>query len=254
MLTDFYATKLGMTQAWTKSGKRLAITRCQAADLPVLANLSELNKNATADSAAQTQTIEIGVVQKKLRNMSKPLRTRLEKSGFSFGVRSMRGVTMQTPQDAEVAIKAGSSISVDQVLAIGDVVDVQGLSKGRGFAGAIKRHGFHGGPKTHGQSDRHRSVGSIGAGTTPGKVIKGKKMPGHYGAATQTVKSLTIVHIDTVNKEVWLSGPVPGALFSPVRIRKTGQSRTITIDQSASGITTPAAEATEKVTTEAATA
>lgn len=259
MLTDFFATKLGMTQAWTTSGKRLAITRCKASDLPVI-SVSTVKVIDTQDQnrpQIDVQIAELGMGQKKLASMKKPLREKVSKSGFSFGVAQLRGVRV-----AEVdSLTAGSTVSVDQVLQVGDVVQVQGTSKGRGFAGAIKRHGFHGGPATHGQSDRARAVGSIGAGTTPGRVIAGKKMPGQYGVDTKTVSGLVVVHIDPSTQEVWLSGPVPGVMFSQVKIRKTGKSKSIELDKKASGITeavvadTPAVEldsAAEAPTTEEA--
>ena len=90
-------------------------------------------------------------------------------------------------------------------------VKVSGNTKGRGFAGAVKRWGFAGGPKTHGQSDRHRAVGSIGAGSTPGRVWKGKKMPGHFGNEVKTITGLSILKIDKEKNLVVISGSVPGA-------------------------------------------
>src|SRR4030095_9522469 len=92
----------------------------------------------------------------------------------------------------------------------GEIVDVSGATKGRGFAGVVKRHGFRGGPKTHGQSDRHRAPGSIGSGTTPGKVYKGKRMAGRMGTETVTVANLTVVDIDAENNKLYVSGLVPG--------------------------------------------
>ncbi|MDQ5951090.1 MAG: ribosomal protein [Patescibacteria group bacterium] len=250
MLTDFFATKLGMTQAWTKSGKRLAITRCKASDLPVV-SVSTVKVIDTQDQnkpQVETQIAELGIGKKKLSSMKKPLREKLTKGGFSFGVAQLKGIRVAESD----SITAGSSLSVDQVLQIGDVVQVQGTSKGRGFAGAIKRHGFHGGPATHGQSDRARAVGSIGPGTTPGRVFVGKKMPGHYGVDIKTVSGLVVVHIDQETKEVWLSGPVPGVVFSQVKIRKTGENKVIELDRKASGIAEEKApESTEAAPEEA---
>jgi large subunit ribosomal protein L3 len=238
MLTDFFATKLGMTQAWTKSGKRLAITRCKASDLPVISvsTVTVINKQDQSKPQVEAQIAELGIGKKKLSNMKKPLREKVTKSGFSFGVAQIRGVRVTADENAESQLKAGDSVTVDQVFNIGDVVQVQGITKGRGFAGAVKRHGFHGGPATHGQSDRERAVGSIGPGTTPGRVFVGKKMPGHMGGDTKTVSGLVIVHIDPTTKEVWLSGPVPGVMFSQVMIRKTGENKTIELDKKASGL------------------
>jgi len=219
MLNSLFVTKVGMSQAWTKSGKRLPVTKCRVGTNVVVRKLND-------------NQVEIGFGTKKAKNMSKPLKTVLQKGGFSNGVAGMAGVTVT----AEEELKPGTEITASEVLSVGDIVKVQGTSKGRGFAGGIKRHGFHGGPKTHGQSDRERAVGSIGAGTTPGRVWKGKKMPGHYGVETKTVSGLTIVHIDEEANEVWLSGPVPGHMQSIVRIIKTGKSKDLDIHKAASGI------------------
>lgn len=235
MLNDFFVTKIGMTQAWTKDGKRLAITRCAVQpNLVVNTNSLEVLDNKSMTRQTKPVTIfEIGYGRKKLKNMSKPLRSKLEKGGFSLGAKNLRGVRV----DGDASdIQVGQSINVDQVLSVGDVVQVQGLSKGRGFAGGVKRYGFKGGPRTHGQSDRERAVGSIGAGTTPGRVLKGKRMPGGYGNDNITVTGLVVVHIDTDSGELWLSGPVPGSMKSSVRIRKTGESKSVLLDNDASGI------------------
>lgn len=238
MLRDFFATKIGMTQAWTKGGKRVAITRCKADDIAVVGSriVSVLDTASQDRPLVPTQILEIGHGKKKLANMSKPLRVKLTKGGFSVGVKKITGVRVPT-SEGEPIITIGQTVSVDAVLAVGDVVQVQGSSKGRGFAGAMKRHGFHGGPATHGQSDRARAVGSIGQRTTPGRVWVGKKMPGHYGDETKTVTGLVVVHIDPTTKEVWLSGPVPGSISGQVKIRKTGKAKAIELDLKASGIT-----------------
>ena len=177
--------------------------------------------------------LEIGYGTKKLKNMTKPLKTTLEKSGFSVGVKRIRGIRVT---DAENMPKVGTTLSVSDILQVGDVVQVRGTSKGTGFTGAMKRHNFKGGPKTHGQSDRARAVGSIGMGTTPGRVIKGKRMPGHSGDLIVAVKGLVVLHIDPVQKEIWLSGPVPGSIKSIVRIQKENATKKIEILRKQSGL------------------
>lgn len=230
MLDSIFATKLNMTQAWSKQGKRLAVTRCQVED------------NFIVDQKS-ADMFEVGYGKKKLKNMSKPLRSKMQKSGFSVGVTKLQGIKnitqpKQDEAEADTAdpIKVGAIVKVDQVLEVGDVVKVQGTSKGRGFAGVIKRHGFHGGQRTHGQSDRMRAPGSIGAGTDPGRVWPGKKMPGHYGTDTKTISGLVVVHLDKETGEVWISGPVPGFYSSTVRIIRTGDKKMIELDNDASGI------------------
>ncbi len=245
MLVDFFATKLGMTQAWTTAGKRLAVTRFKATENMVLGSstVSVLVKDAKGRQKVDSLILEIGYGKKKLKNMSKPLRTKVEKSGFSQGIARITG-TRVSPS-AENIPAVGSIVTAADVLEVGDVVQVQGTTKGRGFAGAVKRYGFHGGPKTHGQSDRHRAVGSIGAGTTPGRVFKGKRMPGHYGDETKTVTGLVVLHIDPTSQEIWLSGPVPGSITSAVRIRKTGEKKMIELDTVASRVVLAPAVASE---------
>ncbi|MFZ1721154.1 MAG: 50S ribosomal protein L3 [Microgenomates group bacterium] len=239
MLQDIFATKIGMTQAWTKSGKRLAVTRCAADNNMIVGVQHATVKNGDQDQ--QISIFELGYGSKKLKNVAKPLRARLQKSGFSVGPTGIVG-TRAAESNADSnspEVTVGITLSALDVLQVGDVVKVQGVTKGRGFAGGMKRHGFHGGPKTHGQSDRSRAVGSIGAGTSPGKVWKGKKMPGRYGQDTQTVKGLVVVHVDKDLKEIWLSGPVPGVVFSNVKITKTGTQKSIELDSNASGIKLP---------------
>jgi len=115
--------------------------------------------------------------------------------------------------------EVGQEIKAD-VFEVGEPIKVIGTSKGKGFSGVVRRWGFRGGPKTHGQSDRHRSPGSIGAGTSPGRVWPGQKMPGHYGVDRVTVKGLKIVATDPEKNVVLVRGPIPGANNGIVRIEK----------------------------------
>ena len=134
-------------------------------------------------------------------------------------IRWFREVKAENMED----IKPGQSIILDQVFSIGDVVKVTGTSKGKGFQGGVKRHGFHGGPKTHGQSDRHRAPGSIGSGTTPGRVLKGKKMAGHMGNIGASVANLEVVGIDKTKSQLVVKGGVPGAVGGLLVITKLGR-------------------------------
>ncbi len=119
-------------------------------------------------------------------------------------------------------IKVGDKITVS-IFKSGDEVKVTGTTKGRGFAGSVKRWGFAGGPKTHGQSDRHRAPGSIGAGTTPGRVFKGKKMAGHMGNARLTVTGLEVIDVVTDKNLLLVKGAIPGPKTGILIIEKTGQ-------------------------------
>ena len=252
MLNTIFATKKEMSQAWSKQGKRIPVTKLQVSDNIVL-SVKEAKASAKHEDTIKKSRMaifEIGYGNKKLKNMSKPLREQIAKGGFSFGVKQIRGV--QFPLQAEekiedLSLKAGQTLKISEVLEVGDVIEVQGQSKGRGFAGAMKRHGFHGGPRTHGQSDRSRAVGSIGSGTDPGRVWKGKKMPGRYGNETKTVSGLVVVYIDETNNEIWVNGPVPGFKTSIVRITKTGDKKEIKLNLDILGLNKVEETPAEKV-------
>ncbi len=121
----------------------------------------------------------------------------------------------------EVMPEVGAVISLTDVLQPGDIVNATGTSKGKGWAGVVKRHNFRGGPRTHGQSDRERAPGSLGQTTTPGRVYKGKRMAGRMGSDTVTVQNLFVA--DIIGNKVYLAGLVPGHLNSFVVIKKTGK-------------------------------
>jgi large subunit ribosomal protein L3 len=246
MLDAIFATKLGMTQAWSKKGKRLAVTKCKVDTNAVVGKTetSVTDKSSRTWNKKPQTVVEVGYGVKKLKNMDKSLRTRMEKSGFSFGVSQIKGVKYNG--EGESPLKIGDSVALEQVLEVGDLVKVQGITKGKGFAGGMKRHHFHGGPRTHGQSDRERAVGSIGSGTTPGRVWKGKKMPGHMGVDTRTVYGLSVLHIDQATQEVWLSGPVPGFNSGYVKIERTGKKKPIELDLDLMGLKKEEAPVEEK--------
>ncbi len=155
-------------------------------------------------------------------NLNKPLSGHLSASGGKFKhlaeVRILGSSIFESGNDIELTV--GQIIDVNS-FNVGDHIDATGYSKGRGFAGGIKRHGFHGGPKTHGQSDRHRAPGSIGAGSTPGKVIKGMKMAGHYGNEKITAQNLEVVRTDSERNLIFVKGSIPGARNSIVYLRRS---------------------------------
>lgn len=235
MLQSVYATKIGMTQAWTATGKRLPVTRCQAAPMSVVSVREVLvkDKDSRSIEKKQTKQVQLGLGTKKIEKMAKPLRSYLTTQGFSHGVRQIK-TSYLTDQSTELT--PGTTLALSDILTIGDVVHVQGISKGHGYTGVVKRHGFAGGPKTHGQSDRHRAPGSIGQRTTPGRVHKNKRMAGHDGVTAITVLNLTVVHLDPATGEIWLSGPVPGSVTSQLRITKTGQSKQLDLNRAASNL------------------
>lgn len=208
MIDTFFATKSAQTQAWTKGGVRLPVTKAKYTPMTV----TQI-KSTDTDGY---QAIQIGFGTKKISHISRQLQGHLKKSGQS--PRFLREITTTTPEELET----GKQITPKEVFELGDIVNVTGISKGKGFAGVIKRWGFHGGPRTHGQSDRERAPGSIGQGTTPGRIFKGKKMAGHMGNTQITVRNLVVIAIDEQNQEIWLKGQVPGAINGIVEIRKIG--------------------------------
>jgi large subunit ribosomal protein L3 len=121
--------------------------------------------------------------------------------------------------DAVGSYEQGQQIDAS-LFEAGELVDVVGTSKGKGFAGGVKRHHFRGGPKTHGQSDRHRAPGSVGATTTPGRVYKGTRMAGHMGDVRVTVQNLKVVEVDTDRNLLLVEGAVPGADNGLIFVRK----------------------------------
>ncbi len=157
------------------------------------------------------EAVQLGYGEVKKSN--KPM------SGHFKGSRTSRYVK-EVKADNVGDFQVGQSLTVD-VFKVGEIVDVTGRSKGRGFSGVMKRHGFSGGPRTHGQSDRSRAPGSIGGGTTPGKVFKGMKMAGHMGNRRITVKGLEIIHVDAERNLLLLKGGVPGATNWLLEIRRS---------------------------------
>ena len=148
-------------------------------------------------------------------------------------------------------LEVGAVINPKDVVSVGSICDIQGTSKGKGFAGVVKRWNFAGGPRTHGQSDRLRAPGSIGQGTTPGRVHKGKKMPGRMGSDTVTTKKSMIVAFDESTGIIWVTGPVPGARHSLVRLVVTSNQDGVELSYLTGGlpvkIIEPVAEATPEV-------
>ena len=175
--------KIGQSQMFTEDGKRIAITLIKAGPCYI----TQI-KNKDKDGYNSIQLGFDTAKEKKLRFLSEVSQT----------------------EDSKNELKLGQEITVDNVLSVGDSIKVTGTSKGKGFAGVVKRWGFHGGPKTHGQGNKHRSPGSIGQGTTPGRVFKGKKMAGRMGGEKVTTNGLKVVNIDNKEGLLTVSGLVPG--------------------------------------------
>lgn len=168
--------------------------------------------------------IQLGYGSKK--SVKKPQLGHAKKAGIEPPIRWFREVKIEdkgNEDKSDESLKPGTEVTLDQVFSIGDAVKVTGTSKGKGFAGVVKRHGFHGGPKTHGQSDRHRAPGAIGSGTTPGRVYKGKKMAGHMGVDKVSVRNLEVVGVDKEKNMLSVKGAVPGPTGGLLKIEKLGR-------------------------------
>ena len=202
MLQGFLGKKIGMTQIFREDGRVVPVTVIEAGPC-VVTQVKTLESDGY-------EAVQLGFGDVKRRN--KPQAGHLKNSKLS---RYLREVSTDDTSEYEV----GQTIGVD-IFEAGEKIDVIGKSKGRGFAGVMKRWNFGGGPRTHGQSDRARAPGSIGGGTTPGKVYKGLKMAGHMGNRRITVKGLEIVEIDFERNLLLVKGGIPGATNSLVQIRR----------------------------------
>ena len=204
MTQGIIGKKLGMTQIFRDNGKVEAVTAIEAGPCAVVQI-----KTAAEDGY---NALQIGFGQAK--RLSSPQRGHLKDLGQFRYLREFRTDNIE-------GVQVGDRIDVSLFQA-GDLVDVIGVSKGKGFAGVVKRHGFAGGPKTHGQSDRHRHPGSIGATTSPGRVFKGTRMAGHMGSERVTVRKLEVFQTDPDRNLLLVKGAVPGASNGLLLIRKSG--------------------------------
>ena len=198
------------TQKFRTDGKRIPVTVVELNANPVIA-VKSVEKNGYF-------AVQLGYGTHK--NPNKPMQGHIKGAAQKAAPRFLREVRMS---DGEEVPAVGEMVEVSSVLAPGDIIDVIGQSKGKGFAGGVKRYHFKGGPKTHGQSDRHRAPGSIGSGTTPGRVYKGKRMAGKMGDETVTVRNLTVAWID--GNILYIDGLVPGVINGLVKVVKKGEDK-----------------------------
>ncbi len=220
--------KLGMTQIFNEAGQQIPVTVVEATPNPV----TKVTSKETAGFAA----VELGYGAQKTRRASKkgerePRGVRAPKAeighatkaGLEAAPRVLRSVRLDDApgKNPEVpAYNVGDVITVG-IFAQGEIVKVTGTSKGRGFQGVVKRHGIGGGPNTHGNT-KHRRPGSVGPGTDPSRVIKGKRMPGHFGAERHTQINLRVEKIDADRHLLYLRGAVAGPKNGLVLVRKQG--------------------------------
>jgi large subunit ribosomal protein L3 len=211
MTIGIVGRKLGMTRVFTDDGVSIPVTVIEA-----LPNRITQLKNAEVDGYGAIQ-VTTGV--RKASRVSKPEAGHFAKANAEAG----RGLWEFRLDDAgELAV--GSELSVDQ-FEEGQKIDVTGVSKGKGFAGTIKRHNFRGQDNTHGNSISHRVPGSIGQNQTPGRVFKGKKMSGHMGAERTTTQNLQVVRVDAEKGLLLVKGAVPGSKGGDVVVRPAVKAR-----------------------------
>ncbi|MEI6042990.1 MAG: 50S ribosomal protein L3 [Chloroflexota bacterium] len=215
MINSILGKKLGMTQIFDERGRVIPVTVVEAGPCRIT---QVRTQERDGYEAVQLGFEESRRLKQPQKGHQKELLRKEKINGHSqeFGLKYLREVATTDV----TSTKVGDTIKAGDIFKAGDVVDVTGTSKGKGFAGVMKRHNFKGGPKTHGQSDRRRAPGSIGSGTTPGRVVKGLRMAGHMGNERVTTQNLKVVRIEPEKNLILIKGAVPGATNGLVLIRK----------------------------------
>ena len=196
--------KIGMTQVFDENAKAIPVTVIEVAP-----NIVVQIKTKEIDGY---DSIQLGFGDVKDKHLNKPKKGHLEKFKIE-NVKYLKEFRLNDTEKYEVGQKLGAD-----VFEKGDIVSVQGTTKGKGFQGVIKRHGQQRGPTTHG-SRYHRRPGSMGASATPARVVKGKKLPGHMGSVTRTIKNLEIISVDNDKNVILVKGSIPGPKGSIVKIK-----------------------------------
>ena len=207
MVAGILGEKVGMTRIFAKNGESIPVT-------VILAGPCQVIQKKTIEKDGYN-AIQLGFKEVKEKKVTKPITGHLNK----YKVSSIKYIREFKVDDSS-KYSSGTEVKVD-VFKEGDKVDIVGISKGKGFAGAIKRHNFSGGPKTHGQKEYFRSVGSIGA-TDAARVFKGQKLPGHMGTDRVTVKNIEVIKINLERNLILVRGSVPGAKGAVLVINKNG--------------------------------
>ncbi|HTY81779.1 MAG TPA: 50S ribosomal protein L3 [Dehalococcoidales bacterium] len=208
MTDGIIGKKLGMTQVFGEGGKSEAVTAIEAGPCTVTQIKTEDNDGYSA--------VQLGFGEPKQAKKAKKSAKDKAPAGFKF----VREFKFEDPK----TLAAGQKLDVS-IFKAGDKVDIIGISKGKGFAGGVKRYHFHGGPKTHGQSDRWRAHGSVGSNTTPGRVFLGLRMAGHMGSERVTASNLTVYQTDPARNLILIKGAVPGATNGIVMVQKSRKGK-----------------------------
>lgn len=215
MINTLLGKKLQMGSRFDEKGAKVSVTLLEVGPCSV----TQI-KNDKTDGYF---SVQISFGSKKTKQTSKPILGHIKKAGLSRPPRFLKEVRL--PQEADC--KTGDVLKVADVFSLGDKISVTGISKGKGFAGVMKRWGFAGGPATHGQSDRKRAPGSIG-GQGVARVLPGKKMPGRMGTNKTTVSGLTVMDINSEENLLVVKGAVPGSRGGLLMIRKAGKAKNFT--------------------------
>ena len=215
MVDGLLGKKLGMTQVFDERGEVVPVTVISAGPCVVT--------QVRTKERDGYEAVQLGYGES--RRLSKPERGHLKaaQADGAEGELLLRHLREVTARDTDT-VQVGQRVTVG-IFKPGDVIDISGVSKGKGFQGVVRRHHFRGGPKTHGQSDRWRAPGSIGAGTTPGHVFKGTRMAGRMGNERVTVQNLRVVQVDEDRNLLVVRGSVPGANEGLLMIRRAVKSR-----------------------------
>ena len=200
-------TKVGMTQIFDETGISVPVTVVEAGPCIIVQK-----KNVGVDGY---DALKVGYIEVPEKKLNKP----------EYGVFKSVGATphkhmKEFKPDKVDSFEVGQVINAGDMFQTGDMVDISGISKGKGFQGVIKRYGHHKGRETHG-SKFHRGIGSLGSNTYPGRIFKGRKMPGHMGNVRVTVQNLAIVRVDNERNLMLIKGSVPGAIGALLEIRDT---------------------------------
>ena len=217
MINGIIGRKVGMSQLFAPDGTVTPVTVIKAGPCVVVQKKSSAGRDGY-------NAVQLGLVEDKpvkLKNVNKPMRGHFEKTGN--GVPPTRILKEFRSDESEGGMNVGDKVLVD-LFSDGDMVDVVGRSKGRGFAGTIKRHNFNRGPESHGSMNVRRP-GSIGQSAYPSRVIKGTRSSGHMGDERVTVKGLTVARVDVENNLLMVRGAVPGASGSVVIIKKSARQK-----------------------------
>ncbi len=199
--------KIGMTQVFDEQGHVIPVTVIQAGPCVVVQKKTEEKDGYNS--------VQLGYGELKEKHATKPLKGHFSKAGVE-----LKKVLREFRLEAAADMNVGDIVDVD-TFAAGESVDVTGISKGKGYAGTIKRYGGHRTPMTHGGGPVHRHAGSMGACSSPSRIFKGKKLPGHMGAVRVTVQNLDVVKVDTENHLLVIKGAIPGPKGSVVTVKNT---------------------------------